>query len=71
MAQTSVESLLMRLREKEDETSELERTITKLHDELVSAHSCLENYNEEVMELVAEMSCLKSSLAACFLSTRP
>ena len=71
MAQSGVESLLQSLREKDDEISKLKQSIQKLHDELVSAHSCLGTYNDELMLLVAEISCLKASLATCFLTTRP
>ena len=71
MAQSGVESLLTSLREKDEEISELKRTITKLHDELVSAHSSLGSYSDELMRLDADISCLKASLATCFLMTHP
>ena len=70
MAQT-VETLLMRLREKDDKINDLKRLITKLHDELVSAHSSLGSYSDELMRLDADISCLKASLATCFLTTHP
>ena len=71
MAQTGGESLLTRLREKDDEISELKQSIQKLQDEIVSAHSCLGTYNDELIRLVAETSSLETSLATRFLSTRP
>ena len=48
MAQSGVESLLTSLREEDDEISRLKQNIKKLHDELVSAHSCLGTYNDEL-----------------------
>ena len=55
MAQSGVESLLQSLREKDDEISRLKQNIQKLHDELVSAHSCLggvsgDSYRDSVSE---------------------
>ena len=71
MAQSGVESLLASLREKDDEISGLKQHIQKLHDELVSAHNSLGTYNDELVGVVAEISCLKASLATRFLNTRP
>ena len=71
MAQSGVESLLTSLREKDDEISKLKQHIHKLHDELVSAHSSLGTCNDELVGVVAEISCLKASLATRFLNTRP
>ena len=71
MAQSGVESLLQSLREKDDEISRLKQHIQQLHDELVSAHSSLGIYNDELVGVVAEISSLKASLATRFLNTRP
>ena len=71
MAQSGVESLLQSLREKDDEISRLKQNIQKLHDELVSAHSSLGTCNDELVGVVAEISCLKASLATRFLNTSP
>ena len=71
MAQSGVESLLQSLREKDDEISRLKQHIQKLHDELVSAHNSLGAYNDELVGVVTEISCLKASLATRFLNTRP
>ena len=71
MAQSGVESLLQSLREKDDEISRLKQNIQKLHGELVSARSRLGTCNDELMGVVAEISCLKASLATRFLNTRP
>ena len=56
MAQPGVESLLQSLREKDDEMSRLKQNIQKLHDELVSAHSSLGTYNDELVGVVVEIS---------------
>ena len=71
MAQSGVESLLQSLREKDDEISRLKQNIQKLHDELLSAHSRPATYNDELVGVATEISCLKASLATCFLTTRP
>ena len=71
MAQSGSESLLQSLREKGDEISRLKQNIQKLHDELVSAHSSLGAYTDELVGGVTEISCLKASLATRFLETRP
>ena len=72
MAQSGVESLLQSLRAKDDEISRLMQHIQKLHDELVSAHSSLGAYADELYGVVTEISCLKASLATrFFLNTRP
>ena len=71
MAQSGVESLLQRLREKDDEISRLKQSFQNLHDESVSAHSCLGTYNDELVVVVTEISCLKASLATRILNTRP
>ena len=71
MAQSGGGSLLQSLREKDDEISRLKQHIQKLHDELVSAHSSLGTCSDELMRVVAEISCLKASLATRFLNTRP
>ena len=71
MAQSGVESLLQSLREKDDEISRLKQHIQKLHDELVSAHNSLGTYNDELVGVVTEISCLKANLATRFLNTRP
>ena len=71
MAPSRVESLLTSLREKDEEISRLKQNIQKLHDELVSAHSSLGTYNDELVGVVAEISSLKASLATRFLNTRP
>ena len=71
MAQSGFESLLTSLREKGEEISRLKQNIQKLHDELVSAHSSLGTCNDELVGVVAEISCLKASLATRFLNTRP
>ena len=71
MAQSGVESLLTSLREEDDEISRLKQSIQKLHDVLVSAHSPLGSYNDELVGVLTEISCLKASLATRFLNTRP
>ena len=71
MAQSGVESLLQSLREKDDEISRLMQNIQKLHDESVSAHGSLGAYTDELYGVVTEISCLKASLATCFLTTHP